>query len=217
MGRRGHLGCASAALFALLALGACPQPQVVPSPGWARYRVVAGDTLSGIAARYRVSLDELIRINRLAYPDRLAVGQELIMPLGAGQGAAAPAPQAGLLAWPVKAIVSSLFGPRGGRPHEGIDLAVPDGTQVCAAADGRVIYAGNRISGYGNLVILRHGDRLTTVYAHNSRLQVSEGALVSRGQVIAISGHSGRVTAPHLHFEVRWDGVPYDPLAYLPR
>jgi murein DD-endopeptidase MepM/ murein hydrolase activator NlpD len=124
------------------------------------------------------------------------------------------------LSWPVEAPVTSLFGARELRPgrterHPGIDLAVPIGTAVRAACDGVVAYAGARLRDYGNLIILQHG-QLATIYAHNSALLVREGQSVLRGGIIARSGATGRVTAPHLHFEVRADGTPRDPLEYLP-
>jgi murein DD-endopeptidase MepM/ murein hydrolase activator NlpD len=119
------------------------------------------------------------------------------------------------LSWPVDAPLSSPFGVRDGRPHQGIDLAVPEGTPVRAACDGVVAYAGAKLRGFGKLVILSHGE-LATVYAHNSALLVREGESVTRGQVVARSGATGHVTAPHLHFEVRRDGTATDPLEYLP-
>jgi murein DD-endopeptidase MepM/ murein hydrolase activator NlpD len=124
----------------------------------------------------------------------------------------------GHLGWPVDGPLSSPFGRRDGRPHEGVDLAVPDGTPVRAACGGVVAYAGAKLAGYGRLIMLTHPDGRTTVYAHNQALLVRVGEVVKRGQVIARSGHSGRATAPHVHFEVRTGGerpVPVDPLAYL--
>ncbi len=134
---------------------------------------------------------------------------------GAGDLATATAEAA--LEWPVDAPISSRFGRRDGRPHEGIDLLCADGTAVRAAAAGRVVYAGARLRGYGNLVMLRHDNGLVTVYAHNSTLLAAEGSTVARGEVISLSGHSGRATAPHLHFEVREGDVPRDPERYLPK
>lgn len=119
------------------------------------------------------------------------------------------------LAWPVDANVSSPFGRREGRAHDGIDLGVPEGTAVHAACAGVVRYASDRLRGYGRLVILEHAAGLTTVYAHNHTLLVSAGATVARGQVISRSGATGHVTAPHVHFEVRRAGKPVDPLGLL--
>ena len=118
--------------------------------------------------------------------------------------------------WPAEGPLSSGFGRRDGKPHEGIDLAVPEGTPVHAVCDGVVVYSGAKLRGYGRLVIVQHAGNLSTVYAHNSRLLVREGEPVTRGRVIALSGQTGRATAPHLHFEVRRDARPEDPLKYLP-
>jgi murein DD-endopeptidase MepM/ murein hydrolase activator NlpD len=118
--------------------------------------------------------------------------------------------------WPADGPLSSPFGMRDGRPHEGIDLAVPDGTEVHAALEGVVAYAGDRVRGYGKVILLEHPGGLVTVYAHNSELLVKEKTNIARGQVIAHSGHTGRSTAPHVHFEVRENFTPRDPLDYLP-
>ena len=117
--------------------------------------------------------------------------------------------------WPVDGPLSSPFGRREGKPHDGIDLAVAEDTPVRAACDGVVAYAGHGLRGYGNLVILRHAGQLATVYAHNRALEVHEGQTVTRGQLVARSGATGHVTAPHLHFEVRKDSIARDPLGYL--
>jgi murein DD-endopeptidase MepM/ murein hydrolase activator NlpD len=120
----------------------------------------------------------------------------------------------GRLSWPVSGPVTSGFGSRWGRMHEGIDIAVGQGTPVHAAAAGTVIYAG-WMEGYGNLVVIDHGNGLSTAYGHNSALASSIGQTVSAGQVIAYSGSTGHSTGPHVHFEVRVNGSPVDPLGYL--
>jgi murein DD-endopeptidase MepM/ murein hydrolase activator NlpD len=117
--------------------------------------------------------------------------------------------------WPVDGPLSSPFGRRDGRAHDGIDLAVAEDTPVRAACDGVVAYAGNGLRGYGNLVIVRHAGELATLYAHNHELLVRQGDVVTRGQIVAHSGQTGHVTAPHLHFEVRKDSIARDPLGYL--
>ncbi|MCA1663709.1 MAG: M23 family metallopeptidase, partial [Myxococcales bacterium] len=104
------------------------------------------------------------------------------------------------LLWPVDGTLSSPFGPRDGRVHDGIDVAVAEDTPVRAACDGVVTYAGNGLRGYGNVVIVQHAGALATVYAHNRALDVRQGDLVARGQIIARSGQTGHATAPHLHF-----------------
>ena len=118
------------------------------------------------------------------------------------------------LIWPVQGPVTSPFGMRWGRMHEGIDIGVPEGTPIHAAAAGTVIYAGWE-SGYGNLVVLDNGGNVATAYAHQSRVAVSMGQPVAQGDVIGYSGCTGHCLGPHLHFEVRINGTPVDPLGYL--
>ena len=120
----------------------------------------------------------------------------------------------GVLGWPVSGPVTSGFGVRWGRMHEGIDIAVGEGTPVRAAAAGTVIYAG-WMSGYGNLVAVDHGNGLSTAYAHNSSLAVSVGQSVAAGKIVSYSGNTGNSTGPHVHFEVRVNGSAVDPLRYL--
>jgi len=119
------------------------------------------------------------------------------------------------LAWPLQGVLYGRYGVRGGRRHDGIDIAAPEGTPVLAAAAGRVIYAGEQ-AGYGALVILKHDGGLVTLYAHNSRVLVSEGDRVRSGQPISRVGETGRTTGPHLHFEVREGTRPRNPLLFLP-
>jgi len=123
----------------------------------------------------------------------------------------------GKLLWPVRGKVTSRFGRRGSRMHDGIDIAAKAGTPVRAAASGEVVYSDSRLSGYGKLVILRHGRNLFTAYAHNQRNLVKKGSRVKAGDTIARVGSTGRASGPHLHFEVRHGSTPVDPLAYLPR
>jgi murein DD-endopeptidase MepM/ murein hydrolase activator NlpD len=134
----------------------------------------------------------------------------------AGAPAAAPVVGGGngILSWPVSGPVTSGFGPRWGRMHEGIDIAVPTGTPVGASAPGTVIYAG-WLGGYGNLVVVDHGNGLSTAYAHNSTLLLGVGASVGTGTTVALSGNTGNSSGPHVHFEVRVGGSAVDPLGYL--
>ena len=123
-------------------------------------------------------------------------------------------PSAAGFVWPVSGPVVSGFGMRWGRMHEGIDIAAGMGTPVHAAAAGTVIHAG-WLGGYGNLVVLDHGDGLATAYAHASALLVVVGQSVSQGETVSLVGSTGHSTGPHLHFEVRVNGVAVDPLLYL--
>ncbi|WP_417674019.1 peptidoglycan DD-metalloendopeptidase family protein [Roseibium sp.] len=123
-----------------------------------------------------------------------------------------------LFRWPVRGRIISDFGSKpGGTRNEGVNLAVPEGTPVKAAGSGTVIYAGNELKGFGNLVLLRHADGWVSAYAHNSKLNVKRGDKVSRGEVIANAGATGSVSQPQVHFELRRGNKPVDPLKYLPK
>ena len=132
----------------------------------------------------------------------------------AAQAGTSTAPSAGGLIWPVAGPVTSPFGWRWGRMHEGIDIGVSYGTAIHAAASGTVIYCGWE-SGYGNLTVIDHGGSLATAYGHQSSIVVGCGQQVAQGDVIGYVGSTGHSTGPHLHFEVRVDGNPVDPLGYL--
>ena len=121
------------------------------------------------------------------------------------------------LIWPVDGAVVSPFGMRWGQMHEGIDIAVPEGTPIRAAASGSVILQQGEAEsgGYGNYTCLDHGGGLSTCYAHQSAFAVSSGQSVSQGEIIGYTGCTGHCFGPHLHFEVRVNGAPTDPLAYL--
>ncbi len=118
--------------------------------------------------------------------------------------------------WPVKGPVTTWFGIRKGRRHDGIDIASPKGTPIYAAEKGKVIYSGNGISGYGNLIIIKHRDGFSTVYAHNSINKVKIDESVAKKQLIGKVGKTGRATGYHLHFEIRRNVGSVDPMKYLP-
>jgi murein DD-endopeptidase MepM/ murein hydrolase activator NlpD len=118
------------------------------------------------------------------------------------------------LRWPLRGVVYGRFGKRGNEVHDGIDLAAPAGTPVRTAAAGRVLFAGEQ-RGYGLLLIVEHAGGLVTLYAHNETLKVKEGQELGENEVVATVGESGHTTGPHLHFEVRINGVPVDPMPYL--
>lgn len=125
-----------------------------------------------------------------------------------------PPESVGGLGWPTNGIVTSGFGPRWGRMHNGLDIASGTGTAVYAAQGGTVVQS-SAYGGYGNMVVIDHGGGFTTVYAHLSEYAVSSGQSVGRGTLIGAMGCSGSCTGPHLHFETRINGVPQDPLLYL--
>ena len=143
--------------------------------------------------------------------------RELAAKIQAAQGVsivAGGAPSASGFIWPVSGPVTSTFGPRWGRMHEGIDIAAPSGAPIASVASGTIIYAG-WLGGYGNLVVVDHGGGVSTAYAHMSSIASGTGQGVAQGQVIGYVGSTGHSTGPHLHFEVRINGQAVDPLQYL--
>ncbi|HWJ76363.1 MAG TPA: peptidoglycan DD-metalloendopeptidase family protein [Kaistia sp.] len=118
--------------------------------------------------------------------------------------------------WPVRGRIIGSFGTAAtGERNDGINLAVPEGTSIKAAEAGTVIYAGNELEGYGNLVLIRHANGWVSAYAHNSQILVQRGDTVRRGQIISRAGTSGSVSAPQLHFELRKGSKPVNPMDYL--
>jgi murein DD-endopeptidase MepM/ murein hydrolase activator NlpD len=166
--------------------------------------------LSKLSASERAEAEEIDSLQaasqRIAAAIRAAQARD-------GSGPTQTASTAGLI-WPVSGPVTSPFGWRWGRMHEGIDIGVPYGTPIRAAAAGTVIYCGWE-EGYGNFVVIDHGGNLATAYGHQSSIAVTCGEQVDQGQTIGYVGCTGHCTGPHLHFEVRVDGNPVDPLGYL--
>ncbi len=210
--------------------------------GEVRHRVEKGQTLYRIARTYGLSVDELMQANRIEDPRELKAGEALVIPGAKAPSAKVveadspePTPPArtvsstspprqqkamkvgtsnGPLSWPLRGVLYARFGRKGKEPHDGIDLAAPAGAPVKTAAPGTTLYAGEQ-KGYGLIVIVEHADGLVTLYAHNRDVRVKTGQKVREGQVVATVGDSGKTSGPHLHFEVRRDGVPVDPLTLL--
>ena len=136
------------------------------------------------------------------------LGPGAVLPAGAIQGGSN-----GFI-WPVNGAIVSGFGMRWGRMHEGVDIAVPSGTPIRAAASGSVAIAGS-VGGYGNYTCINHGGGLSTCYGHQEAFAVSVGQSVSQGQVIGYTGCTGHCFGPHVHFEVRINGAAVDPMGYL--
>jgi lipoprotein NlpD len=217
-------------------LAACSPPPLLP-------QVRPREPLSATDLRYGISSHMRVHYHALPNPDKLEISQGLRIPPSQrrrnvsveASGARAvslalPEPRpplrprlpdrdwsrgSPLFAWPVDGEVTSRFGPRHGRFHDGIDIAAPQGTPVFAAAEGQVIFS-DVLRGYGKVVIVRHAGGYLTLYAHNAANQVQEGQSVRRGTRVATVGQSGHVTGANLHFEVRKDNRARDPLRYLP-
>ena len=122
----------------------------------------------------------------------------------------------GTYIWPVKGVVTSKFGTRWGKNHNGIDIGCPESTPIYASAAGKVVFSGEK-SGYGFLIVIQHPDGSFTIYAHNLKNLVQEGGTVKQGEKIALVGQTGKATGPHLHFEIRLQSKAVDPLLYLPK
>ena len=162
---------------------------------------------SALAKTRQAEQDMIAEANALAAADARIRAQ-------LAQGSTPSTPSSSGLIWPVSGPVVSPFGMRWGRLHAGIDIAVPTGTPIHAAASGTVVIAG-WVSGYGNYTCINHGGGLATCYAHQESFAVSVGQSVTQGQVIGYSDCTGHCFGPHLHFEVRINGTPVDPMGYL--
>jgi murein DD-endopeptidase MepM/ murein hydrolase activator NlpD len=177
----------------------------------------ARDGRAGILARVRTSRhhaeEDLAALER----EQARITAQVRSAQGGGGGSQSAGPirrGSGRFIWPVNGPVVSPFGQRWGRLHAGIDIGVGTGTPIRAAASGTVILMGPT-GGYGNYTCVGHGGGISTCYAHQSRYGTSRGAHVSQGQVIGYVGCTGHCFGPHLHFEVRVNGSPVDPLGYL--
>lgn len=224
-------------LFLLLSLfyACAPRTPVAPPrrPQGIYHVVRSGENLFRIGKAYDIAYQELARINRISDPRQIRVGQRIFIP-----GATRQLPVEIItpveakverpvfpdhrekgrptFIWPVNGTVTSPFGPRSETFHDGIDILAPEGSPIRAIERGEVIYS-DQLRGYGNLVIIRHPGGFASVYSHNRRNLVQEAQKVAQGEVVAEVGSTGRVSAPHLHLEIRKDNVAQDPLYYLPQ
>lgn len=231
-------GLLCALLFSFCLLVGCatrvagPPAAALKRSGGFYHIVQAGENLFRIGKAYDVPFDVLARLNGIKNTSQIRIGQKIFIPGASRQipvatitpAEASPAPSAHeienpvdpSLLLPVSGTVNSGFGPRGAGFHDGVDIAAPEGTPIRAVEQGEVVYS-DQLRGYGNIVIVRHAGGLVSVYAHNQVNLVREGQQVARGQVIAKVGSTGRVTGPHLHFEIRRNNAAQDPLFYLPQ
>lgn len=198
------------------------------------YRVQRGDTLSSIGRRHKQSVTNLTRWNNLSDPSKIEAGQVLrIRPpvrkvasnnkkpsAPAKRTSPAPKPATGpvvparsiALQWPAAGSVIQGFNPA---TNKGINIGGTDGSPINAAAAGKVVYAGDGLRQYGNLLIIKHDTDYLTVYAHNRSLLVKEGDSVKQGQPIATMGNTGSDSGVMLHFELRYRGKTINPMPYL--
>ncbi len=197
---------------------------VLPMDG-AYHEVKAGETLQSVAQRYSVDVSVIVECeyNDLEEPYQLQAGQRLVIPGGTRPlvpryvQATAPPPAAaprgsGNFMWPVSGYVTQGYW----LGHPATDIGAPTGTPIYASDTGYVAATG-WMGGYGNYIIINHGNGFETAYAHLSQIRVIAGQGVQRGQVIGLVGSTGRSTGPHLHFEIRQGGVKRNPFGFLPR
>jgi murein DD-endopeptidase MepM/ murein hydrolase activator NlpD len=176
-----------------------------------------------VAARHRreAALAQISTHEEELHRDVAAIQGEIAAQLATSGSAPLPAGPiqggSGGLIWPVNGAIVSGFGPRWGRMHEGVDIAVPEMTPIRAAASGSVVLLQSdaESGGYGNFTCIDHGGGLSTCYAHQTSFAVASGQSVSQGEIIGYTGCTGSCLGPHLHFEVRINGSPTDPMGYL--
>lgn len=199
----------------------------------ARYHWVhEGESLPAVAKQYGISAGALASANPEAASKALKPNTKLFIPFESSPvfsarweavslsenepDQAPPVMARGSFIWPVHGFVSSPFGWRRTKHHDGIDIPARTGSPIRASRSGHVIYAGNRIPGYGNLVIIQHAGVYATVYGHMSKILVRKGQYVTKGHRIGSVGMTGHATSPHLHFEIRERRTPVNPLSHLP-
>jgi murein DD-endopeptidase MepM/ murein hydrolase activator NlpD len=214
------------------------QVLVFPSIDGILHEIRSGETIWDISVLNNVEVDRIAEVNNLDAPDKLQLGQKLIIPdvdklrfavaststpvvsarstiSRGGSGSSGVSGGSSIsFSMPARGRITSPFGMRWGRMHNGIDIAAPTGTPIYASAAGQVTFSGWN-GGYGNLVIINHGNGMETYYAHNSKNLVSKGQNVSKGAHIANMGSTGNSTGPHVHFEIRRNGTPLNPMNFL--
>tara|TARA_B100000214_G_scaffold375403_1_gene361569 strand:+ start:985 stop:1860 length:876 start_codon:yes stop_codon:yes gene_type:complete len=198
--------------------------------------VKKGHTLYDIASCYEVSISDLMKINQLKNNDKIYLGDKLFIPLYDNTNQTncnnitkvATTKEVNKTTekkknnnysymWPVKGKIISKFGLLAkGLRNDGINISADIGNPVLAIESGKIVYAGNEIQAFGNLILIKHYNDKTSAYAHLDKINVKKGESVNKGQIIALVGNSGKVSIPQLHFEIRDKDGPLDPLKYLP-
>ena len=198
--------------------------------------VKKGHTLYDIANCYEVSISDIMKINQLKNNDKIYLGDKLYIPLydNTNQTNCNNITKVAITKevnktsekkknnnysymWPVKGKIISKFGLLAkGLRNDGINISADIGNPVLAIESGKIVYAGNEIQAFGNLILIKHHNNKTSAYAHLDKINVKKGESVNKGQIIALVGNSGKVSTPQLHFEIRDKDGPLDPLKYLP-
>lgn len=217
------------------------QGQRLKLPAPRVYIARSGDSYSSIARQFELDITDLVRINNSRAPHNITVGQRVILSPSQAkpkqtatqkaqqqkitravaaqvpkQTYQAPPSATGKKAWPLQGNVISSFGPKeGGLYNDGINIGAPRGTPVRVAQNGVVAYAGNDLSGFGNLVLVRHDNGYVTAYAHLDQIFAERGAVLEKGASLGTVGSTGSVNTPQLHFEIRKNGKPVNPQNYL--
>lgn len=222
------MGCATPAVnspvYPSPAIHSFSLPPTTPvTPSGIYHTVQKGETLWRIARAYQIPIEEIVKVNRLPDATKLKTSQRIFIPravkvveslkettaltLSANEG----------FIWPAKGRILTYFSHLKEKSlNKGVDIALQPGTAVAAARSGKVTFAHERLKGLGKIVIVDHGDGYQTVYGHLSEILVKPGDKVDQGMVIAKSGNTGRNLGASLHFEIREDHKPKNPLHYLP-
>jgi murein DD-endopeptidase MepM/ murein hydrolase activator NlpD len=225
-------------LSAIFLMGGCARHRVaierpsLPEKKGVYHVVERHQTLYRICKTYSVDLKEVASLNGIKDPSKIQEGQRIFIP-GAKKVLKVEiyiddvvlqptekekekiAYKKLDFIWPIEGRLGGGFDETESKRHMGIDILSQTGTSIKASSSGIVIYSGNTIRGYGNLIILRHSEEFVTIYAHNQENLVEEGMWVQKGQIIGKVGQTGRASGPHLHFEIRKNNKATDPLLFL--
>lgn len=197
------------------------------------HKIKRGQTLWRIAKTYGVDLELLAKVNNLEDATEIETGGLIFIPNAEKtleveiyrpadshikKVSIPPSVNRGEIEiiWPVSGKITSHYGSRNGKKHDGVDISVPKGTPIKAAANGVVLFSGRSFNDYGKMIVIKHNSEFSTIYAHNLENIVDEGNEVKKGQVIGRVGNSGNASGYHLHFEVRREEKPINPLFFLP-
>jgi len=212
--------------------------QIILIPENKIYKIKKGDTLYSISRKYETNVFELSEINNISDANNLIIGQNLKIPQKTYKKKKSKKPKSSdklkkkfknkssevistgktkpMFMWPVKGEIVSKYGKnQEGFYNDGINIFSKKGAKVISSADGKVIYSGNEIPGYGNLILIKHSKNWITAYAHLSEVFISKGKKVKKGEKIGSVGNTGNVRKPQLHFEIRKGKESVDPMRFL--